>query len=143
MTRSTNTVSLVVRRMAAWRMVGSFCLAATAAPDGIAAEIVCLPSARQTPSTESKSGAFHADDVLLRLAARICRLIELGDDLLTAIALPRVHDQVVPNSTFVEHWTAGKATFFFPEDEIQVGPTWKISISVEADQVCGHHACAS
>ena len=61
-------------------------------------------------------------DVLLRLAARMCRLIELGDDLLTAIALPRVHDQVVPTSTFVEHWTAGKATFFFPEDDIQVGP---------------------
>ena len=124
-------------------MVGNVCLAATAAPDGIAAEIVCLPSVRQTPSTESKSGAFHADDVLLRLAARICRLIALGDDLLTAIALPRVHDQVVPNSTFVEHWTAGKATFFFPEDEIQVGPTWKISMSVEADRICGHHACAS
>lgn len=49
-----------------------------------------------------------------------CRLIELGDDLLTAVALPRVHDQVVPNSTFVEHWRAGTATFFFPEDEIQV-----------------------
>ena len=47
-------------------------------------------------------------------------MIELGDDLLTAIALPRVHDQVVPNTTFVEHWSAGAATFFFPEDEIQV-----------------------
>lgn len=49
-----------------------------------------------------------------------CRLIELGDDLLTAVALPRVHDQVVPNTTFVEHWRAGSATFYFPEDEIQV-----------------------
>lgn len=49
-----------------------------------------------------------------------CRLIELGDDLLTAVALPRVHDQVVPNTTFVEHWKAGAATFYFPEDEIQV-----------------------
>ena len=53
----------------------------------------------------------------------------MGDDLLTAIALPRVHDQVVPNSTFVEHWTAGKATFFFPEDEIQVGPIRRESTS--------------
>ena len=70
-----------------------------------------------------------------------CRLIELGDDLLTAIALPRVHDQVVPNTTFVEHWSAGKATFFFPEDEIQVQNTAD-SRAVQLDSACAHEvAC--
>ena len=70
-----------------------------------------------------------------------CRLIELGDDLLTAIALPRVHDQVVPNTTFVEHWSAGIATFFFPEDEIQVQNTAD-SRAVQLDGACAHEvAC--
>lgn len=71
---------------------------------------------------ESASSSFIWDQEANRLVqyAVGCRLIELGDDLLMAVALPRVHDQVVPNTTYVEHWSTGSATFSFPEDEIQV-----------------------
>ena len=142
MTHSINTLSLVLPRMAAWRMAGSFCLVATAELDSIAAKAVLLAFCKAITIHREQFGAFDAGDALLRLADQICRLIELGDDLLTAIALPRVHDQVVPNSTFVEHWTAGKATFFFPDDEIQVGPFRRLSRSFDEDEVCDHHACA-
>lgn len=53
-----------------------------------------------------------------------CRLVELGEDLLTAVAGPRVHDQVVPNATFVEHWSAGAASFVVSQQDIQVRHAW-------------------
>ncbi len=48
------------------------------------------------------------------------RLVELGEDLLTAVAAPRVHDQVVPNATYIEHWRAGDASFMVPQQEVEV-----------------------
>ena len=60
------------------------------------------------------------------MSCRLARLVELGDGLLAAVAAPRVHDQVVPNATYVEHWRAGDASFVVPQQEIQV---WKEVLS--------------
>lgn len=46
--------------------------------------------------------------------------MELGEGLLAAVAAPRVHDQVVPNATYAEHWRAGDASFVVPQQEIDV-----------------------
>ena len=48
------------------------------------------------------------------------RLVELGEDLLAAVAAPRVHDQVVPNATYIEHWRAGNASFMVSQQQIEV-----------------------
>ncbi|CAL8460578.1 g107 [Coccomyxa elongata] len=64
-------------------------------------------------------GASGGPRIISALIQTLFRLIELGEDLFTAIAQPRVHDQVVPNSTLVENWSAGAVKFIVSEQEIE------------------------
>ncbi|KAK9908735.1 hypothetical protein WJX75_002081 [Coccomyxa subellipsoidea] len=64
-------------------------------------------------------GASGGPRIISALIQTLFRLIDLGEDLLTAIAQPRVHNQVVPNSTFVENWSAGAVKFVVSQQDIE------------------------
>ena len=57
---------------------------------------------------------------LTPVAINMRRLVEQGQGLLAAVAGPRLHDQVLPNTTFAEAWSAGAASFFVSPQEIEV-----------------------
>ena len=53
----------------------------------------------------------------------ICRLLAFGQDPLQAVAGPRVHHQLLPDSVGAEHWNVTSnagPSFVIPDAEVQV-----------------------
>ena len=53
----------------------------------------------------------------------ICRLLACGQDPLQAVAGPRVHHQLLPDTVDAEHWnvsSTGGPSFMVPDAEVQV-----------------------
>ena len=61
----------------------------------------------------------------------ICRLLLFGQDPLQAVAGPRVHHQLLPDSVGAEHWTVNSTagpSFMVPDAEVQVSHPAQLSV---------------
>ena len=71
-------------------------------------------------SNQAQRSRIMHPGALTPVAITMRRLVEQGQGLLAAVAGPRLHDQVLPNTTFAEAWSAGAASFFVSPQEIEV-----------------------
>lgn len=60
-----------------------------------------------TGRLRAAAGGSGGPRILTALLSVLSRLVESGDAPLAAIAAPRLHHQLVPNTVYAEDWTAG------------------------------------
>ena len=99
-------------------MYSGLCKGLNPAPRGGRAE-----RAGRMPPEESEWGRVavtHHESLMRHHGSPMRRLVEEGQGLLEAVAGARLHDQVLPNTTFAEAWSAGAAGFFVSPQDVAV-----------------------